>query len=138
MTDDDGAIESGHPPDPGSGLGSAPEQSPATPPGPASAPAHSPASHDPLSVPLTEASAAGPAVPAPTSSAGPATRPSAHPATTAPPDGTAPPLDIDQIASQVYERIGDKVDHRPDPAQDTPPAEQAIMLRDKAPELYDL
>jgi hypothetical protein len=130
MTDDDGAIESGHSPDPGSGLGSAPEQSPATPPGPAS--------HDQLAVPLTEATAAGPAVPAPASSAGPATRPSAHPATTAPPDGTAPPLDIDQIASQVYERIGDKLDHRPDPAQDTPPAERAIMLRDKAPELYDL
>jgi hypothetical protein len=107
-------------------------------PGPAGAPAHSPASHDPLSVPLTEATAAGPAVPAPASSAGPATRPSAYPATTAPPDGTAPPLDIDQIASQVYERIGDRLDHRPDPAQDTPPAEQAIMLRDKAPELYDL
>jgi hypothetical protein len=38
----------------------------------------------------------------------------------------------------VYERIGDKMDHRPDTVQDTPPAEQAIMLRDKAPELYDL
>jgi hypothetical protein len=170
MTDDDGAIESGHPPDPGSGLGSAPEQSPATPPGPsaprgprasrdprsplpsfgvahpaapgpASPPAHGPASppsHDPLSVPLTGATAAGPPAPAPASSAGPAARPSPHPATTAPPDGTTPPLDIDQIASQVYERIGDKMDHRPDTAQDTPPAEQAIMLRDKAPELYDL
>ena len=73
-------------------------------------------------------------MPAPASSAGPA----AHPAGTAPPDGTTPPLDIDQIASQVYERIGDKMDHRPDTDQDTPPAEQAIMLRDKAPELYDL
>ena len=151
----------------GSGLGGAPEQSPATPPGPpappgpqasrhplpsfgvahpatpgpASAPAHSPASppsHDPLSVPLTGATAAGPAVPAPASSAGPAAQPTPSPATTAPPDGTTPPLDIDQIASQVYERIGDKMDHRPDAAQDTPPAEQAIMLRDKAPELYDL
>jgi hypothetical protein len=30
------------------------------------------------------------------------------------------------------------MDHRPDTAQDTPPAEQAIILRDKAPELYDL
>ena len=30
------------------------------------------------------------------------------------------------------------MDHRPDTDQDTPPAEQAIMLRDKAPELYDL
>jgi hypothetical protein len=68
------------------------------------------------------------------SPAGPAT----YPAGTAPPDGTTPPLDIDQIASQVYERIGDKMDHGPDTAQDTPPAEQAIMLRDKAPELYDL
>ena len=62
----------------------------------------------------------------------------AGPGATAPTDGTTPPLDIDQIASQVYERIGDKMDHRPDTAQDTPPAEQAIMLRDKAPELYDL
>jgi hypothetical protein len=48
------------------------------------------------------------------------------------------PADVDQIASQVYERIGDKMDHRPDTAQDTPPAEQAIMLRDKAPEVYGL
>jgi hypothetical protein len=69
-----------------------------------------------------------------TAPSSPATRPGA----TAPPDGTTPPLDIDQIASQVYERIGDKMDHRPDTAQGTPPAEQAIMLRDKAPELYDL
>jgi hypothetical protein len=60
------------------------------------------------------------------------------PGGTAPPDGTTSPLDIDQIASQVYERIGDKMDHRPDTPQETPPAEQAIMLRDKAPELYDL
>ena len=170
MTDDDGTIESGHPPDPGSGPGGAPEQSPATPPGPsappgppaprgqrasrhphlplpsfgvahpaapgpARAPAPSPASppaHDPLSASLTGATEAGPAMPAPASSPGPAASPSPHPATTAPPDGTTPPLDIDQIASQVYERIGDKMDHRPDTAQDTPPAEQAIMLRDKA------
>ena len=76
----------------------------------------------------------GHGVPAPAPSAGRVT----GPGPTAPPDGTAPPLDIDQIASQVYERIGDKMDHRPDTDQDTPPAEQAIMLRDKAPELYDL
>ena len=31
MTDDDGTIESGHPPDPGPGLGSAPEPPPGTP-----------------------------------------------------------------------------------------------------------
>ena len=151
MTDDDGTIESGQPPDPGelpsfgvahpaaTGPGSAPAHSPATPPGhsPAAPPARNPATlpaHDPQSASLTGATGAGPAVPAAASPEGPA----AHPAGTAPPDGTTPPLDIDQIASQVYERIGDKMDHRPDTAQDTPPAEQAIMLRDKAPELYDL
>jgi hypothetical protein len=150
VTDDDGTIESGQPPEgslPSFGVAhpaaadpaSAPAHSPATPPAhsPAAPPARNPATrpaHDPQSASLTGATGAGPAAPAAASSAGPAT----HPAGTAPPDGTTPPLDIDQIASQVYERIGDKMDHRPDTAQDTPPAEQAIMLRDKAPELYDL
>ncbi len=183
MTDDDGTIESGQPPDPGplpsfgvahpaaADPASAPARHPATPaqgPGataaqspaatpmhdPAATPVHSPATpahspaappahrppghspsaHEPESASLTGATGAGPAVPAPASPEGPA----ADPAGTAPPDGTTPPLDIDQIASQVYERIGDKMDHGPDTAQDTPPAEQAIMLRDKAPELYDL
>ncbi|HZC61849.1 MAG TPA: hypothetical protein VE464_09440 [Streptosporangiaceae bacterium] len=155
MTDDDGTIESGQSPDPGPlpSFGVAhpaaadPASSPGTPPArsPAAPPAHSPATppvrnpatppaHDPQSASLTGATGAGPAVPTAASSAGPA----AQPAGTAPPDGTTPPLDIDQITSQVYERIGDKMDHRPDTAQDTPPAEQAIMLRDKAPELYDL
>jgi hypothetical protein len=166
VTDDDGTIESGQQPDPGplpsfgvahpaaAGPASAPAHNPATPDhSPAAPPAHNPAdtpvhnpaaplarnpatppSHDPQSASLTGATGAGPAVPAPASSPGPA----AHPGGTAPPDGTTPPLDIDQIASQVYERIGDKMDHRPDTTQDTPPAEQAIMLRDKAPELYDL
>ncbi len=161
MTDDDGTVESGQPPDPGPlpsfgvahpavagpasapGPAAAPARSPAVPPAPIQAahPVHSPAAPtarnpatppvlDPQSASLTGAASAGPAVPVPASSAGPAS--------TAPPDGTTPPLDIDQIASQVYERIGDKMDQRPDTAQDTPPAEQAIMLRDKAPELYDL
>jgi hypothetical protein len=118
VTDDHGTAESGQPPDPGP-LPSFGVAHPAAA-GPASAPAPGPAAPP----------APGPAVPVAASSAGPAS--------TAPPDGTTPPLDIDQIASQVYERIGDKMDQRPDTAQDTPPAEQAIMLRDKAPELYDL
>jgi hypothetical protein len=163
VTDDDGTVDSGQPPDPGplpsfgvahpaaagpasalaAGPAPPPAHSPAAPPAPSQAaqPVHSPAAPparnpatppvlDPQSPSLTGAASAGPAVPAPASSAGPAS--------TAPPDGTTPPLDIDQIASQVYERIGDKMDQRPDTAQDTPPAEQAIMLRDKAPELYDL
>jgi hypothetical protein len=162
VTDDDGTIEPGHPPDPGSGLDRTPEQPPPGTRGPR-APRHpriplpgfgvahpgmpgpaAPPAHPEPAVPLTPTAAAPiaaagsapakPGVPAQTPSAGQA----AGPDTTAPPDGTTPPLDIDQIASQVYERIGDKMDHRPDTAQDTPPAEQAIMLRDKAPELYDL
>jgi hypothetical protein len=194
VTDDDGSVESGQPPDPGSGLGSAPGQSPATPPGPAtppprpgpagppapqgrrasrhprpplpsfgvahpatpgpaSAPARSPAvspaepptpvaspagpATPPVHDPLTGTAAGGPGGPTVPAPAPPAS-PAARPGVTAPPDGTTPSLDIDQIASQVYERIGDKMDHRPDTDQDTPPAEQAIMLRDKAPELYDL
>ncbi len=188
MTDDDGTIESGHPPDPGPGLGSAPEPPPpgtpepkgpraprrpriplpgfgvahpgtapnpgqaepdqaagtgpvrppdaaAAPPGPGAGPAsppQGPLTHPPAGTAAAGAVPAGTGAPAPATSAGRAAGP------TAPPDGTTPPLDIDQIASQVYERIGDKMDHRPDTAQDTPPAEQAIMLRDKAPELYDL
>lgn len=200
MTDDDGAIESGHPPDPRPGLGSTPEQPPPGTPGPRArrnpripriplpgfgvahpGPAPNPSgAADPdraagpdrttgpgLAEPPDAAAAppgpARPARPDPASSRGPASAPQASlthppdgtaaadpaapapsagraagPGAAAPPDVTTPPLDIDQIASQVYERIGDKMDHRPDTAQDTPPAEQAIMLRDKAPELYDL
>ena len=162
MTDDDGTIESGHPTDPEPlpsfgvahpatpGPATAPAPGPVTPPAqpPARPAAHSPAAppaHVPRSDPLTGAAAAGPQVPAPASPAGPPSPtgpaapagPDTRPDTAAP-DGTTPPLDIDQIASQVYERIGDKMDRGPDTAQDTPPAEQAIMLRDKAPELYDL
>jgi hypothetical protein len=108
---------------------------PATP-GPADPPVPSgPAAQAQPDPALTRTAAAGPAAAMP---GAPAPAPPPGPGTTAPPDGTTPPLDIDQIASQVYERIGDKMDHRPDTAQDTPPAEQAIMLRDKAPELYDL
>jgi len=190
VTDDDGTIESGHPPDPGPGLGSAPDPPPGTPrprgprhlriplpgfgvahpgtapnPGGAADPGHSaaappgpvappgpgtaaPPAEDALTHPPAGAAAADPAAAAGMAAAGQAAAGQAGPApsagqtggqgATAPPDGTTPPLDIDQIASQVYERIGDKMDHRPDTPQETPPAEQAIILRDKAPELYDL
>ena len=198
MTDDDGTIESGHPPDPGPGLGSAPEPPPGPPrprgprhlriplpgfgvahPGPAPNPGGAadpgpsaaappgraappkrpgpgtaaPPAKDALTHPPAGAAAADPAAAAGTASAGQAAAGQAAAGQAAPapsagqtggqrgtaaPGGTTPPLDIDQIASQVYERIGDKMDHRPDTPQETPPAEQAIMLRDKAPELYDL
>jgi len=161
VTGDDGTIESGHPSDGGPGPGLAPEQPlparaprlplpgfgvahPGTAPNPGQATeAGVTAGHGAVLPPDTAAAPSGPARPAAPGPAAampgaPAPAPPPGPGTTAPPDGTTPPLDIDQIASQVYERIGDKMDHRPDTAQDTPPAEQAIMLRDKAPELYDL
>jgi len=199
VTGDDGTIESGHPPDPASGLsstpdpasglsstpdpgpgpGRTPDQSPpgasgprdprhprvplpgfgvahpgtAPNPGPGTGPGGSagPAREADPGADLPPDAAAAPPRPARAATPGPAAPPAraqpappaapaaaAGPGATVPPGGTTPPPDIDQIASQVYERIGDKMDHRPDTAQDTPPAEQAIMLRDKAPELYDL
>jgi hypothetical protein len=94
-------------------------------------------------VPSATPAAATPAVPVATpaapaaAAAGPAA--TGPPATqAAPPGNGTSPLDIEQIASLVYERIGDKIEQRPDPPQDIPPMEQAVVLREKAPELYDL
>jgi hypothetical protein len=125
-----GATDPGH---------SAAPPGPATPPGPGPA---APPAEDALTHPPAGAAAGGQVAAGQDAAGQAAPAPSAGrtggKGATAPPDGTTPPLDIDQIASQVYERIGDKMDHRPDTPQETPPAEQAIMLRDKAPELYDL
>lgn len=54
------------------------------------------------------------------------------------PAGPAPSVDIDQIASIIYDRIEQRLGPRADAAQDMPPVDQAIALREKAPELYDL
>jgi hypothetical protein len=154
VTGDDGTIESGQPPDPASGLSGMPDpasrlsstpdpasglsSTPDPGPGPGGTPDQPPGVRVPRDprhprVPMPGFGVAHPGT-APGTGPGGSTGPGA----TVPPGGATPPPDIDQIASQVYERIGDKMDHRPDTAQDTPPAEQAIMLRDKAPELYDL
>ena len=127
--------------DPGASLppdAAAMPPAPATPAGPVQ-PTTPPARTAPDGPSPSAPGMAAPAPPpAPSMAPAPSAGRAAGPGATAPTDGTTPPLDIDQIASQVYERIGDKMDHRPGTAQDTPPAEQAIMLRDKAPELYDL
>jgi hypothetical protein len=80
--------------------------------------------------------AAGPPVPA-TAAALPATAPAVT-AAAAPAAGGPAPLDLEQLASLVYERIGEKIDPRPDPASAAPSVEEAVLLREKAPELYDL
>jgi hypothetical protein len=149
-----GVAHPGTAPNPGGATD--PGHSAAAPPGPATPPgsgAAASAAEDALTHPPAGAAAADPTTAAGMAAggqaaAGQAAAGQAAPApsagqtggqgATTPPDGATPPLDIDQIASQVYERIGDKMDHRPDTPQETPPAEQAIMLRDKAPELYDL
>jgi len=109
VTSHDHTDEPGHPADPGAG-----PAGPASPPVPAAA-----------APPVPAAVAAGPAsVPPPAASAAPA--------------ASATPLDIDQLASIVYERIGEKIGPRPETAEATPSVEQAVLLRERAPELYDL
>jgi hypothetical protein len=49
-----------------------------------------------------------------------------------------PDADIEQIASVVYERIGERIEQRLVVPQEMPSVDQAVVLREKAPELYDL
>jgi len=124
VTDHDPPIEPGRQPDPGPGLASTPEQPGqlATPATPAAMPVVPVATPAPVATPT----AAAPAAPATAA------------APVAQPGNGSHPLDIDQIASMVFERIGEKVEHRPDSPQGIPSVEQAVQLREKAPELYDL
>ncbi len=45
---------------------------------------------------------------------------------------------VDEIADAVADRINDKPTGNPGPRGDIPPVDQAIALREQAPELYDL
>ncbi|HEY7144306.1 MAG TPA: hypothetical protein VH637_08670 [Streptosporangiaceae bacterium] len=60
---------------------------------------------------------------------------SAGPAAGRVPVGAA---DVDQVADLLLERIRGKLDDGREQAADIPSAEQAIALREQAPELYDL
>ena len=73
---------------------------------------------------------ASPAVPAP-----------AGPASPAAPDGQPGQpggLDLDHLASLVYERIGERIEQPPDTQGEMPSVAEAVALREQAPELYDL
>lgn len=48
------------------------------------------------------------------------------------------PDDVDQMADAVLARIRDKLEAERDPPAPTPSVDQAITLREQAPELYDL
>jgi hypothetical protein len=60
------------------------------------------------------------------------------PGTAGTPDAAAARVDVEQLASIVYERIGERIEQRLAVPQEMPSVDQAVMLREKAPELYDL
>jgi hypothetical protein len=54
------------------------------------------------------------------------------------PGTDAAAADIDALATAVLARIADKIPAQRSPAADIPSVDQAIALREQAPELYDL
>jgi len=47
-------------------------------------------------------------------------------------------LDVDLLAGLVYEKVSERIGHRLDVAGEMPSVEEAVALRERAPELYDL
>jgi hypothetical protein len=73
---------------------------------------------------------AAPAVPAPAGPASPAV-PDGQP-------GQPGGLDLDHLASLVCERIGERIEQPADSQGEMPSVAEAVAMREKAPELYDL
>lgn len=46
--------------------------------------------------------------------------------------------DVDQLAGLVYEKVSERIGHRLDVAGEMPSVAEAVALRERAPELYDL
>lgn len=49
-----------------------------------------------------------------------------------------PPPDLDHVAGLVYERLAERIDQRLESSGELPSVEEAVALRERAPELYDL
>ena len=49
-----------------------------------------------------------------------------------------PASDLDQLAGLVYERLAERLGQQQEPAGEMPSVEEAVALRERAPELYDL
>jgi hypothetical protein len=47
-------------------------------------------------------------------------------------------VDVDQLAGLVYEKVSERIGHRLDVAGEMPSVAEAVALRERAPELYDL
>jgi len=54
------------------------------------------------------------------------------------PASPAAGVDVDRLASLVYERISDRMGQPAEVAGEMPSVEEAVTLRERAPELYDL
>jgi hypothetical protein len=64
--------------------------------------------------------------------------PASHPRPAVNQPSAAGPADADQVASIVLERIRAQLGPQASRPMDAPPADQAVALRDQAPELYEL
>jgi hypothetical protein len=133
VTDRRGPVPPGPPSDPGPGL---PGSQPGLPglPGPLRPAVPGPPDLPSLHDPPTPLATTAPVSPAPRPGGTP---PGSEPAggagaiaePPAPPGGAAPGLDLDRLAGLVSARMNEP---------EIPSAEQAVLLREKAPELYDL
>jgi hypothetical protein len=47
-------------------------------------------------------------------------------------------VDVDQLAGLVYQKVSERIGHRLDVAGEMPSVAEAVALRERAPELYDL
>jgi hypothetical protein len=56
----------------------------------------------------------------------------------APRGQAGPPADLDHVAGLVYERLAERIDQRLESSGELPSVEEAVALRERAPELYDL
>jgi hypothetical protein len=85
-----------------------------------------------------------PADPAPASASFPGLPGTGDPATHSPLPGREDPasaavgMDVDRLADLVYDRISDRVGQHTDVTGEMPSVEEAVTLRERAPELYDL
>jgi hypothetical protein len=90
---------------------------------------HSPVPADPAPM---AASASFPSLPG-------AGTPATHPPVPVHTDPASPAgVDVDRLASLVYDRISDRVGQPTEVAGEMPSVEEAVTLRERAPELYDL
>jgi hypothetical protein len=55
-----------------------------------------------------------------------------------PEEQAASHADLDEVAGLVYERLSARIEQRLDSAGELPSVEEAVALRERAPELYDL